>query len=189
MAPLTSGEPRGSLASRVQTTNDVSLSNKGFVAGALAVALAAPGVLLAGMAHVRDGCRRVDHRQGTFVRRDRPAAARSYGLHLHLVRRHPRNGDMMHGLHHPDGSNNNDPPNLYVAGDGIARAEFYTTPVSLVQERVLLDTDGSAVIIHENPDHHMTQLIGGACGCIAYGIINANVTVDASATCCRAEYG
>ena len=112
-----------------------------------------------------------------------------YGFHLHLVRRHPRDGDMMHGLHHPDGSNNNDPPNLYVAGDWISRAEFYTTPVSLMQERVLLDTDGSAVIIHENPDHHMTQLIGGACGCIACGIINANVTVDASATCCRAEYG
>ena len=189
MAPLTSGEPRGSLASRVQTTNDMSLSNKGFVAGALAVALAAPGVLLAGTAHVRDGCRRADYRQGTFVRRDRPlppghvvsTCTRSDFTHA--------NGDMMHGLHHPDGSNNDDPPNLYVAGDGIAHAEFCTTPVSSVQEGVLLDTDGSAVIIHENPDRHMTQLIGGVSGCIACGIIKANVTVDASATCCRAEYG
>ena len=99
------------------------------------------------------------------------------------------NGDIMHGLHHPDGSNNDDPPNLYVAGDGIARAEFYTTPVSSVREGVLLDADGSAVIIHENPNYHKTQLFGGACGCIACGIIKANATVDVSATCSRAEYG
>ena len=35
----------------------------------------------------------------------------------------------------------------------------------------LLDGDGSAVIIHENSDDHLTQPIGGAGGRIACGVI------------------
>jgi len=35
----------------------------------------------------------------------------------------------------------------------------------------LLDGDGSAVIIHEHPDDHMSQPIGGAGGRIGCGII------------------
>ena len=64
-----------------------------------------------------------------------------------------------------------------------------TTSMSSVREGMLLDADGSAGFIQENPDHHMTQLIGGAYGCIACRIIKATVTVDLSATCCRAQYG
>jgi Cu-Zn family superoxide dismutase len=37
----------------------------------------------------------------------------------------------------------------------------------------LLDEDGSAFIIHENADDHMTQPIGGAAGRIACGVIKA----------------
>ena len=115
---LTSGESRGSLASRVQTTNDASLSNKGLSQARSRVALAAPGGLLAGTADVRVGCRRstvgealsyveadplpLDHTVSTCARSDFTHA----------------NGDMMHGPHHPDRSNDDDPPNLYVAGDG-----------------------------------------------------------------------
>ena len=35
----------------------------------------------------------------------------------------------------------------------------------------LLDEDGSAVIIHDMPDDHLTQPIGGAGGRIGCGII------------------
>ena len=35
----------------------------------------------------------------------------------------------------------------------------------------LLDEDGSAVIIHENPDDHITQPIGGAGGRVACGVV------------------
>jgi len=35
----------------------------------------------------------------------------------------------------------------------------------------LLDENGSAVIVHENPDDHMGQPIGGAGGRIGSGII------------------
>ena len=79
---------------------------------------------------------------------------------------------VMHGLRHPDGPDNGDLPNLYVAGDGTARADFYTTCVAVQDgEPALLDADGSAVIIHENPDDHMTPPVGGAGGRIACGII------------------
>ena len=36
---------------------------------------------------------------------------------------------------------------------------------------VLLDSDGSTVVIHENPDDHVTQPIGGAGGRVVCGII------------------
>ena len=52
-----------------------------------------------------------------------------------------------------------DLPNLYAAADGTARAEFFTTRVSVSggEMPALLDEDGSAVIIHDMPDDHMTQ--------------------------------
>ena len=52
-------------------------------------------------------------------------------------------------------------------------AEFFTTLVSVVggDMPALLDEDGSAVIIHEHPDDHLTQPIGGAGGRIACGVI------------------
>ena len=60
------------------------------------------------------------------------------------------------------------------APDGTARAEFFTTRVSVAggEMPALLDEDGSAVIIHENPDDHMTQPIGGAGGRIGCGIVS-----------------
>ena len=71
------------------------------------------------------------------------------------------------------GPDNGDLPNLFVAADGTARAEFFTTLVSVAggDMPALLDEDGSAVIIHENPDDHMTQPIGGAGGRIGCGVI------------------
>ena len=47
----------------------------------------------------------------------------------------------------------------------------------------LLDEDGSAVIIHENPDAHLTQPIGGAGGRIACGIIEPVPPVKAYKNC------
>ena len=80
---------------------------------------------------------------------------------------------MGHGLRNPDGPDSGDLPNLYAAADGSAKAEFFTTLVSVAGGDVpaLLDADGSAVIIHEQPDDHLTQPIGGAGGRIACGVI------------------
>ena len=66
--------------------------------------------------------------------------------------------------------------NLYVGADGAARAEFFTTLVSVAVGGALpalLDEDGSAVIIHEHPDDHLTQPIGGAGGRIGCGVIES----------------
>ena len=70
-------------------------------------------------------------------------------------------------------SDHGDLPNLFVGADGSARAEFFTVLVSVAggDMPALLDEDGSAVIIHDQPDDHLTQPIGGAGGRIACGII------------------
>ena len=106
-----------------------------------------------------------------------------HGIHLHAAgsctpdfkaaKGHINPGKVAHGLRNPDGPDNGDLPNLYVAADGTARAEFFTSRVSVAggEMPALLDGDGSAVIIHENPDDHMTQPIGGAGGRIGCGII------------------
>lgn len=108
-----------------------------------------------------------------------------HGIHLHAVGAcapdfkaaggHINPHGKAHGLRHPDGPDAGDLPNLYVAADGTAMAEFFTTSVSLAGAGdlpALLDADGSAVIIHELPDDHRTQPIGGAGGRIACGIIS-----------------
>lgn len=106
-----------------------------------------------------------------------------HGIHLHSVgacapdfkaaKGHINPRKAKHGLRHPEGPDNGDLPNLFAAADGTARAEFFTTRVSVAGGDVpaLLDADGSAVIIHDHPDDHMTQPIGGAGGRIACGVI------------------
>ncbi|MCE2518600.1 MAG: superoxide dismutase family protein [Alphaproteobacteria bacterium] len=106
-----------------------------------------------------------------------------HGIHLHAVGScspdfkasggHINPDDVPHGLLGPGGGDSGDLPNLYAAADGSARAEFFTTRVSLNGGDLpaLLDADGSAVIIHDSPDDHMTQPIGGAGGRIACGVI------------------
>ena len=107
----------------------------------------------------------------------------AHGIHLHAAGActpdfkaatgHINPGKAKHGLRHPEGPDNGDLPNLFVAADGSARAEFFTTRVSVEggDQPPLLDADGSAVIIHERPDDHLTQPIGGAGGRIACGVI------------------
>ena len=106
-----------------------------------------------------------------------------HGIHLHSVgactpdfsaaKGHINPEGVKHGLRNPEGPDNGDLPNLYVAADGSAKAEFFTTRVSVAEGSMpaLLDEDGSAVIIHDQPDDHMTQPIGGAGGRIGCGII------------------
>ena len=106
-----------------------------------------------------------------------------HGIHLHAVGSctpnfkaatgHINPGKVKHGLRNPEGPDNGDLPNLYAAADGSARAEFFTTRVSVAggDMPALLDEDGSAVIIHENPDDHMAQPIGGSGGRIGCGVI------------------
>lgn len=81
---------------------------------------------------------------------------------------------MVHGLLNPDANEAGDLPNLYVAADGSANAEIFSTFVSLTGaggRQALVDSDGSAIVIHANADDHTTQPIGGAGARIACGVI------------------
>jgi len=90
------------------------------------------------------------------------------GAHVHSTT------PVVHGLLKDDANDSGDLPNLYVAADGTATAEFYSTLVSVKGEGgrpALLDTDGSALVIHASPDDYMAQPIGGAGARIACAVI------------------
>jgi Cu-Zn family superoxide dismutase len=81
----------------------------------------------------------------------------------------PDNHD--HGLAHADGGERGDLPNIFANRDGEAQVELFRPNVTLRPSEAgaaangpfpLLDDDGFALIIHANPDDHMTQPIGGA---------------------------
>ena len=54
----------------------------------------------------------------------------------------------------PLGAHGGDLPNIYAAGDGSVRADFFTTGISLDTDvsHTVFDSDGSAIVIHEKPD-------------------------------------
>lgn len=81
-----------------------------------------------------------------------------------------------HGLLNPAGPDFGDMVNLYAAADGSAHAQVLSNAVRLdagpsAGEQALRDADGSALVIHANPDDHMSQPIGGAGGRIACAVI------------------
>ena len=104
-----------------------------------------------------------------------------HGIHIHSVGActpdfkasggHINVDNRQHGLLNPDGPDNGDLPNIYATADGTVQAEFFTT---LVSPELLMDDDGSAIVVHENRDDHNTQPIGGAGGRIACGVIEPN---------------
>ncbi len=82
-----------------------------------------------------------------------------------------------HGLLNAQGPDDGDLPNLYAAADGSAKAEFFTTQARISQDgpgQWLWDADGSALVIHANPDDHNSQPIGGAGDRVACAVLSAN---------------
>jgi len=80
----------------------------------------------------------------------------------------------VHGLLNPQGDDAGDLPNVHAGADGVARADIFSTLVSLDGaggKPGLLDADGSALILHESPDDYMSQPIGGAGSRVACGVI------------------
>ncbi len=94
---------------------------------------------------------------------DAAAGFRASGAHI----KGPGDHDHapQHGLHNPAGPEAGDLPNLYAPEAGAFGAEFFNGAVSLDADGAraqLLDADGSALIVHANPDDHTSQPIGGA---------------------------
>ena len=54
------------------------------------------------------------------------------------------------------GGHGGDLPNIYAASDGSARADFFTTGITLDlgADHSIFDTNGSAIIVHEKPDSY-----------------------------------
>ena len=112
-------------------------------------------------------------------------AAGWHGAHLHEIGDcsnddftssggHINPSNKAHGLLNSDGPDNADLPNLYVHDDGTLRAQAFTGRVSLdgrMGVPTLFDADGSALVIHANPDDHTSQPIGGAGARIICGVI------------------
>ncbi len=84
--------------------------------------------------------------------------------------------DRKHGLLHPEGPERGDLPNIWVNEDGEVRAEMHAHGVSIGQHEqhaALLDEDGAALVVHEGPDDHKSQPIGGAGSRVACGVVEA----------------
>lgn len=94
-----------------------------------------------------------------------------HGTHLHMTGdcsdtakfehagSHIQKDKTSHGLLYPHGPESGDLPNLSVAGDGSAAAEMFTNLITLSE---MQDADGSAFMIHANPDDHVSQPTGNS---------------------------
>lgn len=81
-----------------------------------------------------------------------------------------------HGVLNPKDHHAGDLPNIIAHTDGNASAQFYTSDIRISGkaskgQMLLLDVDGSSLIIHEKADDGFTQPSGGAGGRVACGTI------------------
>lgn len=82
-------------------------------------------------------------------------------------------GGHEHGVMAEGGPHAGDFPNVHVGQDGVLKAEFFTDRVSLTEdgENPLRDEDGSAVVVHADPDDYSSQPSGEAGDRLACGVI------------------
>lgn len=82
-------------------------------------------------------------------------------------------GGKEHGFNVENGPHAGDFPNVHVAQDGLLKIEFVTDRVSLGEggDNPLKDQDGSAVVVHAEPDDYEGQPSGNAGDRIACGVI------------------
>ncbi|WP_037261071.1 superoxide dismutase family protein [Roseivivax halodurans] len=75
-----------------------------------------------------------------------------------------------HGLMAEGGPHAGDLPNVFASAEGDVRADITSTVLSLEDgDAPIMDDDGSAIIVHENPDSYGED--AGAGGRIACGVI------------------
>ena len=92
------------------------------------------------------------------------------GGHVHAMGTMPS----VHGLLVAAATDQGDLPNIHAAADGGAIAEIFAPMVALhagTDRANLLDTDGSAIVIHAMKDDYASQPIGGAGARVACGVI------------------
>ncbi len=132
-----------------------------------------------GVVEFRDGL------GGVVMRLDLAGLAPGWhGIHLHVAGDcsdgadgfkasggHINPDNVEHGLLNPAGAHRADIPNILADETGAVKAEIFRAGLHLKPSEEaaaingpfpLLDDDGFAVIVHANPDDHLTQPIGGA---------------------------
>ena len=119
--------------------------------------------------------------QVTAQVRDLPPGV--HGLHLHAVGRcdlpdfmsaggHFNPTSRQHGVRNPQGPHAGDLPNLTVEANGTG--SFQATNASVTLEpgaESLFDADGTALVIHDDPDDEATDPTGNSGGRIACGVV------------------
>jgi superoxide dismutase, Cu-Zn family len=170
----------------------------GFVAGCLALGAAAAGAeeQSAGATFIDREGKQIGHAtltqgpHGTLIRLEIDGLPEGWkAIHIHQVGTcedpgegfvasggHLNPEDKPHGLKNPDGPDAGDLPNVYANSEGQVRAEMFTQLASLDGSigAQILDDDGAALVIHENPDDHHSQPIGGAGARIACAVIEGD---------------
>jgi len=87
---------------------------------------------------------------------------------------HFTGGDHKHGLMVMGGPHGGDMPNQHVGADGVLKAQVLNTGVTLgAGIKSLADADGTALVIHADPDDYTSQPAGNAGGRIACAVISA----------------
>ena len=104
-----------------------------------------------------------------------------HGFHIHTVGTcspdfsaagdHFAPSGASHGFMYEGGMHAGDLPNLFASADGSARADYFTSAITLAEnaDHSIFDADGSAIIIHAKPDTYGEEAGAGdraACGVI-----------------------
>jgi Cu-Zn family superoxide dismutase len=94
-----------------------------------------------------------------------PPDFKSAGGHFNPTEKH-------HGLHNPQGPHAGDLPNLVVSKNGKAKATFTAKGATLGEGTgSLFGGDGTAIVIHADPDDEKTDPAGNSGARIACGIV------------------
>lgn len=110
-----------------------------------------------------------------------------HGIHFHMTGDcdastsfesagdHFNPGDHQHGLENPEGAHAGDLPNVSASADGMAMIELSTDLISLTEgeEGYVFDEDGTALIIHADPDDQMTDPSGNSGDRVLCAVIEA----------------
>ncbi len=81
-------------------------------------------------------------------------------------------GGKQHGVLNPDGPHPGDFPNVHVGEGGVLKVEYFSSALTLAEgENGLIGGDGSAVVIHADPDDYQSDPAGHSGHRIACGVI------------------
>jgi superoxide dismutase, Cu-Zn family len=107
----------------------------------------------------------------------------SHGIHVHAVGRceapfesagpHWNPAGRQHGTANPNGPHLGDMPNITAAPDGSANVRVTTQGGTLSGSDAILDSDGSAVVIHAQADDYRTDPSGNSGARIACGVVRS----------------